>query len=69
MPKKPTHSKNNTKTPKNALTRRLTSQSITSSTDQKIYQQMYDELTCEYLPQTVTERMLIKRVAVQYVRW
>jgi len=30
---------------------------------------MYDELTFEYLPQTVTERMLIERVAVQYVRW
>ena len=69
MPKKPTVSKINTKTPKNALTHGLTSQSITSSTDQKIYQQMYDELTFEYGPQTVTERMLIERVAVQYVRW
>jgi len=67
MPKKLT--KSNAKAPKNALTHGLTSQSITSSTDQKIYQQMYDELTCEYLPQTVTERMLIERVAVQYVRW
>jgi hypothetical protein len=69
MPKKPTVSKSNTKTPKNALTHGLTSQSITSSTDQKIYQQMYDELTFEYGPQTVTARMLIERVAVQYVRW
>jgi hypothetical protein len=69
MPKKPTVSKINTKTPKNALTHGLTSQSITSSTDQKIYQQMYDELTFEYGPQTITERMLIERVAVQYVRW
>ena len=69
MPKKPTVSKSNTKTPKNALTHGLTSQSITSSTDQKIYQQMYDELTFEYGPRTVTERMLIERVAVQYVRW
>ena len=69
MPKKPTVSKNNTKTPKNALTHGLTSQSITSSTDQKIYQQMYDELTFEYAPQTITERILIERVAVQYVRW
>jgi|GEM_PF-1823545 len=69
MPKKLTVSKNNTKTPKNALTHGLTSQSITSPTDQKIYQQMYDELTCEYGPQTVTERILIERVAVQYVRW
>jgi hypothetical protein len=69
MPKKPTVSKSNTKPPKNALSHGLTSQSITSSTDQKIYQQMYDELTFEYGPQTVTERMLIKRVAVQYVRW
>ena len=68
MPKKPIVSKNNAKAPKNALTHGLTSQSITSSTDQKIYQQMYDELTLEYLPQTVTERMLIERVAVQYVR-
>jgi hypothetical protein len=67
MPKKPTVSKSNT--PKNALTHGLTSQSITSSTDQKIYQQMYDELTSEYGPQTITERMLIERVAVQYVRW
>jgi hypothetical protein len=69
MPKKPTVSKSNTKTPKNALTHGLTSQSITSSTDQKIYQQMYDELTFEYGPQTITERILIERVAVQYVRW
>jgi hypothetical protein len=69
MPKKPTVSKSNTKTPKNALTHGLTSQSITSSTDQKIYQQMYDELTFEYLPQTITERMLIEQVAVQHVRW
>ena len=69
MPKKPTVSKSNTKTPKNALTHGLTSQSITSSTDQKIYQQMYDELTFEYAPQTITERMLIEQVAVQYVRW
>ena len=69
MPKKPTHSKSNTKAPKNALTHGLTSQSITSPTDQNIYQQMYDELSCEYLPQTITERMLIERVAVQYVRW
>ncbi|MDB4001161.1 hypothetical protein N9449_00510 [Oceanospirillaceae bacterium] len=69
MPKKLTVSKNNTKTPKNALTHGLTSQSITSSTDQKIYQQMYDELTFEYAPQTITERILIERVAVQYVRW
>ena len=30
---------------------------------------MYDELTFEYGPQTITERMLIERVAVQYVRW
>jgi hypothetical protein len=30
---------------------------------------MYDELTSEYGPQTITERMLIERVAVQYVRW
>ncbi|MDC1509777.1 hypothetical protein N8381_03545 [Oceanospirillaceae bacterium] len=67
MPKKLTVSKSNT--PKNALTHGLTSQSITSSTDQKIYQQMYDELTSEYGPQTITERMLIERVAVQYVRW
>ncbi|WP_443627704.1 hypothetical protein [Candidatus Njordibacter sp. Uisw_002] len=67
MPKKPTVSKSNT--PKNALTHGLTSQSITSSTDQKIYQQMYDELTSEYAPQTITERILIERVAVQYVRW
>ncbi|WP_443629965.1 hypothetical protein ABXT60_09765 [Candidatus Njordibacter sp. Uisw_056] len=67
MPKKPTASKINT--PKNALTHGLTSQSITSSTDQKTYQQMYDELTSEYGPQTVTERMLIERVAIQYVRW
>jgi hypothetical protein len=67
MPKKPTVSKSNT--PKNALTHGLTSQSITSSTDQKTYQQMYDELTSEYGPQTVTERMLIERVAIQYVRW
>ena len=69
MPKKPTVSKINTKTPKNALTHGLTSQSITSPTDQKIYQQTYDELTSEYGPQTITERMLIERVAVQYVRW
>ena len=67
MPKKLT--KSNAKTPKNALTHGLTSQSITSSTDQKIYRQMYDELTSEYGPQTITERMLIERVAVQYVRW
>ena len=67
MPKKLT--KSNAKAPKNALTHGLTSQSITSSTDQKIYQQMYDELTSEYGPQTITERMLIERVAVQYVRW
>ena len=69
MPKKLTVSKRNTKNPKNALTHGLTSQSITSSTDQKIYQQMYDELTFEYGPQTITERMLIERVAVQYVHW
>jgi len=69
MPKKLTVSKSNAKAPKNALTHGLTSQSITSSTDQKIYQQMYGELTLEYLPQTITERMLIERVAVQYVRW
>jgi len=67
MPKKLT--KSNAKAPKNALTHGLTSQSITSSTDQKIYRQMYDELTSEYGPQTITERMLIERVAVQYVRW
>jgi len=67
MPKKLT--KRNAKAPRNALTHGLTSQSITSSTDQKIYQQMYDELSFEYLPQTITERMLIERVAVQYVRW
>ena len=30
---------------------------------------MYDELTFEYAPQTITERILIERVAVQYVRW
>ena len=67
MPKKLT--KSNAKAPKNALTHGLTSQSITSPTDQNIYQQMYDELTSEYGPQTITERMLIERVAVQYVRW
>jgi len=67
MPKKLT--KSNAKAPKNALTHGLTSQSITSSTDQKIYRQMYDELTSEYGPQKITERMLIERVAVQHVRW
>jgi len=30
---------------------------------------VYEELTFKYGPQTITERMLIERVAVQYVRW